>query len=144
VRRLAYQRSLAAGGPRYGLDGEPCGEVSADQVKAAIAAIAHIESRRAAAAAAAKAAAAKTVQPRKGVSTPSTPSTRSPGSPTNGKQGGAPTSIGSQSPTAVGAPTRMPAGARGVPQDAPKRLGLGDLKAAARARREAAQAAGVR
>jgi sRNA-binding protein len=139
--RLMYQRSVAAGGPRYDLDGKPCGEVSADQVEAAIAAIAHIEARRAAQAATARAA-AKTVQPCRGSSTPSTSSIRSPSSPTvNSKH--APTSIGSQSPTAVEMPTGVPAAARGVATNAPRRLSLSDLKAAAAARREAAQEAGA-
>jgi sRNA-binding protein len=30
--RLMFQRALASGGPRYGLDGEPVGEVTADQM----------------------------------------------------------------------------------------------------------------
>ena len=31
THRLAYQKALAAGGPRYGLDGQPAGEVTPDQ-----------------------------------------------------------------------------------------------------------------
>jgi sRNA-binding protein len=47
VGRLMYQRALAAGGPRFGLDGEPCGEVTAEQMAAARASVAAIEARRA-------------------------------------------------------------------------------------------------
>jgi sRNA-binding protein len=32
TRRPAYLKALAAGGPRYDLDGNPCGEVTADQM----------------------------------------------------------------------------------------------------------------
>jgi ProP effector len=32
TRRLAYLKAVAAGGPRYDLDGNPCGEVTADQM----------------------------------------------------------------------------------------------------------------
>jgi ProP effector len=45
--RLMYQRALAAGGPRYDLDGEPAGEVTADQMAGAKAAVAAIEAKRA-------------------------------------------------------------------------------------------------
>ena len=34
VSRRMYQVALAAGGPRYGLDGEPAGEVTPDQMAA--------------------------------------------------------------------------------------------------------------
>jgi ProP effector len=47
VGRLMYQRALASGGPRFDLDGEPCGEVTADEAAHAKAAIAAIEVRRA-------------------------------------------------------------------------------------------------
>jgi sRNA-binding protein len=43
VQRLMYQRALAAGGSRYGLDGEPCGEVTAEQAAGAATSAAHIE-----------------------------------------------------------------------------------------------------
>jgi ProP effector len=43
VQRLMYQRALAAGGSRYGLDGEPCGAVTAEQVATAATSAAHIE-----------------------------------------------------------------------------------------------------
>jgi ProP effector len=43
VRRLMYQRALAAGGSRHGLDGEPCGEVTAEQAAGAAAVVARIE-----------------------------------------------------------------------------------------------------
>jgi ProP effector len=35
TRRRAYLKAVAAGGPRYDLDGNPCGEVTADQMAAA-------------------------------------------------------------------------------------------------------------
>lgn len=43
VCRLMYQLALAAGGCRYDLNGEPCGEVTADQAAGAAASAAHIE-----------------------------------------------------------------------------------------------------
>jgi sRNA-binding protein len=43
VCRLMYQRALAAGGSRYGLDGEPCGEVTAKHAEEAAVIAAHIE-----------------------------------------------------------------------------------------------------
>jgi ProP effector len=43
VRRLMYQRALAAGGSRYGLGGEPCGEVTEEQAAGAATVAAHIE-----------------------------------------------------------------------------------------------------
>jgi sRNA-binding protein len=43
VRRLMYQRALAAGGCRYSLDGKPCGEVTAEQAAGAAIVAAHIE-----------------------------------------------------------------------------------------------------
>jgi sRNA-binding protein len=43
VRRLMYQRALAAGGSRYDLNGEPCGEVTAEQAAGAATSMAHIE-----------------------------------------------------------------------------------------------------
>jgi sRNA-binding protein len=42
VQRLMYQRALAAGGSRYDLNGEPCGEVTAEQASIAATAAAHI------------------------------------------------------------------------------------------------------
>jgi sRNA-binding protein len=123
--RRMYQVALAAGGARYGLDGNPYGAVTTEEADSARKAVAHIEAKRAAQAATARAA-AKTARPRKVSPTPSTPRP-------NGKHG-APTFVGSQSSTAA----EMPTAARGVARDAPKRLGLSDLKAAAAARREAA------
>jgi ProP effector len=43
VQRLMYQRALAAGGSRFGLDGEPCGEVTAEHAAGAVTSAAHIE-----------------------------------------------------------------------------------------------------
>jgi sRNA-binding protein len=54
VLRPMYQRALSASGPRFGLDGDQNGAVSADQVKNAAAMIAHIEARAAGAFEAAK------------------------------------------------------------------------------------------
>jgi sRNA-binding protein len=42
VQRLMYQRALAAGGSRYDLNGEPCGEVTAEHAASAATAAAHI------------------------------------------------------------------------------------------------------
>jgi sRNA-binding protein len=64
VQRLMYQRALAAGGSRYGLDGEPHGEVTAEQAAGAAIVAMHIEAvaqTRGAAAIAAR----KTNKPRK-------------------------------------------------------------------------------
>jgi sRNA-binding protein len=41
--RLMYQHALAVGGSRYGLDGEPCGEVTAKHAADAAVVAAHIE-----------------------------------------------------------------------------------------------------
>jgi sRNA-binding protein len=43
VCRLMYQRALAAGGSRYGLDGEPCGEVTAKHAAEAAVLAAHFK-----------------------------------------------------------------------------------------------------
>jgi hypothetical protein len=59
----------------------------------------------------------------------------------NGKQG-APTPTAAMSRRAE-MTVETPTAAHGVAKNAPKRLTLGDLKAAAKARREAAQAAGA-
>jgi sRNA-binding protein len=45
ARRPAYKAALSAGGPRYDLDGEPCGEVTAEQITAAKLALVEIEAR---------------------------------------------------------------------------------------------------
>ncbi len=44
--RLQYQKALAAGGPRFGLDGNPTGEVTSDEVELAVAAVARVEAKR--------------------------------------------------------------------------------------------------
>jgi sRNA-binding protein len=48
TRRRQYQVALAAGGARYGLDGNPCGEVTADQQEGAKTNVARIDERQAA------------------------------------------------------------------------------------------------
>jgi sRNA-binding protein len=45
ILRPAYQRALAAGGPRYGLSGEASGEVTPDQQDAARAMLAIMKAR---------------------------------------------------------------------------------------------------
>jgi sRNA-binding protein len=55
VRRRMYQVALAAGGPRYNLDGTIGGEVTPDQAQGALTMIAKIEARRTKAAEVAKA-----------------------------------------------------------------------------------------
>jgi ProP effector len=44
--RLMYQHALAAGGLRYGLDGEPAGDVTPDEADHAKAAAAKLEAKR--------------------------------------------------------------------------------------------------
>jgi len=43
--RLQYQRAVAAGGPRFDLDGNVVGEVAADQIEHAVAAVARLEGK---------------------------------------------------------------------------------------------------
>jgi sRNA-binding protein len=45
---LMYQRALAAGGPRYGLNGEPAGEVTAERMAGGKSVVTAIEAKRAA------------------------------------------------------------------------------------------------
>jgi sRNA-binding protein len=105
--RLMYQRALAAGGPRYGLDGEPAGEVTGDQMAGVKAAVTSIEAKGAAKA---KAIAAERTAARKVAKTTKTPVL------TKAPREGQP--------------------AASVPSAKPARLGLAELKEAARARRE--------
>jgi sRNA-binding protein len=126
VRRLMYQRALAAGGSRHDLNGEPCGDVTAEQAAGAAASAAHIEAEAQTRGAAAIAA-WKAKKPRKvwkvfpenlDASTP-------------GKHG--------ESVDVMAAPPLAPelaAGSATATEPAPKRLGLADLKKAARERRE--------
>jgi sRNA-binding protein len=102
--RLMYQRALAAGGPRYGLDGEPAGEVTPDQMVAGKSVVTAIEAKRA--------RKAKAIADEKRIARKVA---KAPGSP-------AP-------------PREMPAAPS--PSAKPPRLSLDDLRAAARARREA-------
>jgi ProP effector len=81
-QRLMYQRALAAGGPRYGLDGEPCGAVTAEQMAGARGAVAAIEARRAEKAKQMMLARRTARIATKAPSTPATP-TGTPPKPTN-------------------------------------------------------------
>jgi sRNA-binding protein len=103
VGRLMDQRALAAGGPRYGLDGEPVGEVTADQMASGKSAVTAIEAKRARKAKAIAKGAVR--QATKAPIQPKTP--------------------------------REVQSAPSVASMKPGRLGLADLKAAARARWEA-------
>jgi ProP effector len=105
--RLMYQRALGAGGPRYGLDGEPAGEVTAEQMAGGKSVVTAIEAKRAAKA---KAIAAERAAARKAAKTAKTP-------------------VLTKAPRKV-----QPAAS--VPSAKPARLGLAELKEAARARRE--------
>jgi ProP effector len=60
--RLMYHRAIAAGGTRTGLDGEPAGEITADEVEHARRSVARIEIERAKRAVARKAEKAITVR----------------------------------------------------------------------------------
>jgi sRNA-binding protein len=70
--RLMYQRALAAGGPRFDLDGAVAGEVAADEVEHAKHAVARIEAARAKRVAAEKAArrSGKTPPPKRPTAVP--------------------------------------------------------------------------
>jgi ProP effector len=68
--RLMYQRALGAGGPRYGLNGEPAGEVTAEQMAGDKSVVTAIEAKRAAKA---KAIAAERTAARKAAKTAKTP-----------------------------------------------------------------------
>jgi sRNA-binding protein len=59
IVRLQYQKALAAGGPRFDLDGNPAGEVAPDEAEHARAAVAHLEALSTAKAEAARRAAAE-------------------------------------------------------------------------------------
>jgi sRNA-binding protein len=125
VQRLMYQRALAAGGSRYDLNGEPCGEVTAEHAASAATAAAHI-----AAVAQTKAAAAvasrKANNPRKVSS--EFPDGDEANKPDKHKE---PEDIPAASSPApeLAATTAPPI------EPAAKRLGLADLKRAAQERR---------
>jgi ProP effector len=101
--RLQYQKVVAAGGPRFDLDGHADGEVSPDEIAHAKAIVTAIEQKREAKA---RAIATEKKAARKAAKLP--------------------------------APTQAPREVLPAPLVKPRRLGLADLKAAARARREAA------
>ncbi len=65
VGRLMYQRALAAGGPRFDLDGNAVGEVSPSEIEGARAMVARIEARAIAKAQEAKVARSKARQQRR-------------------------------------------------------------------------------
>ena len=123
VRRLMYQRALAAGGSRYDLDGGPCGEITAEQAADAAIAATHIETKAQAKGTAA-AVARKAKKPRRVWKV--FPDGCAAGKPDNREEGGATTAASPLVPTTVSAPP---------PEPAIKRLGLGDLKRAAQERR---------
>lgn len=106
--RLMYQRCLAAGGPRYDLDGQPCGEVTDEEISGAKAMIARLEARRAERAKAMRAA-------KRAASKPTEPQQPAP----------------AQAPPSTSA---LPS----TPPPGPRRLSLADLRAAAQSRRAAA------
>jgi ProP effector len=121
--RLMYQRAVAAGGLRYGLDGEPAGEVTAEQIAGGKSVVAAIEAKRAARAkaiaderkAARKAAGKVAKTASVPVLTKAEPTAKTPGPP-NG-------------------PSRKVQTATVAPSVKAARLGLIELKAAALARR---------
>jgi sRNA-binding protein len=126
VQRLMYQRALAAGGSRYGLDGEPCGEVTAKHAAEAAVVAAHIEAEAQTSGAAAIAA-WKASKPRKVWKVfPDGYEANKPGKRIE------PEDVTAALPLAAElAPTpATPA------EPATKRLGLADLKRAAHERRE--------
>jgi ProP effector len=122
VKRLMYQRALAAGGSRYDLDGEPCGEVTAEHAADAAAAAAQIEAKLQARGPAATAA-WKTNKPNK---VSKVPEGREASNPDSGSEPGNITAT----PPPVPATTTATATEPTV-----KRFGLADLKKAAQERR---------
>ena len=125
VRRLQYQRALAAGGSRYDLNGEPSGEVTAEQAAGAAASAAHIEARARSTGAAAIAA-WKANKPRKVWKVfPDYDASKL------GKRREPEDVTAAQPPAAELAATPAP-----LAEPVVKRLGLADLKKAARERRE--------
>jgi ProP effector len=118
--RLMYQRCLAAGGPRYDLDGQPCGEVTDEEIQGAQAMLARIQAKRAERAKASRAAKkAQRAAERDTLTKPTMPAVVGPAAEPPAPASAAPT------------PTPAPA---------PRRLGLADLKQAAQARKATAAA----
>jgi sRNA-binding protein len=110
VRRRMYQSALAAGGPRYDLEGNESGQVEPEQAAAAARWLSAIDT----------ASAAKADQIRQAVR-----SLRRNAQPRVWK-------VDSDTPAVRPAPASIPA------QNVPQRLGLAGLKAAAQARKVAA------
>jgi sRNA-binding protein len=123
VQRLMYQHALAAGGPRFGLDGEPCGEVTAKHAADAAIAASHIEAKAQAEGAAATAA-RKAKKPRRIWKVFP-----------DGCDASEPDSHKEREGIAA-APPLVPVTTTATPTEPTiKRLGLGDLKRAAQERR---------
>jgi sRNA-binding protein len=118
--RLQYQREVAAGGARVGLDGAPAGEVTADQIEHAAAAVARLKDK-----AARKATRERATQHEDASLNPR-------------KMGGSKALSVENKPERPDClpPPRTPPPPPSPPSDsAPRRLGLSDLKHAAAARR---------
>jgi ProP effector len=131
VHRLMYQRALAAGGARYDLNDELSGEVAAEHVTAAAAAVAAIEAKTQTAAATIIAAKKANRQPRVWKVFPES---HDANKPDNRSKTGDFTAAPPLAPELPPAPT--------IPTEpAVKRLGLADLKKAAQERRAAANRA---
>jgi ProP effector len=125
VQRLMYQRALAAGGSRYGLGGEPCGEVTAEHAAGAVTNAAHIEAEaqtRAAAAIAAR----KANKPRKVWKV--FPDGHHANKPDKRREPGNVTASPPLAPEQAATPPTPP-------EPVAKRLGLADLRRAAQERR---------
>jgi ProP effector len=126
VRRLMYQRALAAGGPRHDLNGEPCGEVTAEQAAGAAASAAHLEAEAQTRGAAAIAA-WKAKRPHKVWKV--FPDGLDAGTPGRSRE---PVDVTAAPPLAP----ELAAGSATATEPAPKRLGLADLRKTAQERRE--------
>jgi sRNA-binding protein len=126
--RRTYQVALAAGGPRYDLDGVPCGEVSAEQARSAQLLVEHMDRKTAETAAKARAEqkAVWLAEKAKRAAAEARSEPKRPKPYHSGRH-------------EIIAP-RPP---QTVDPAAPKRLGLAGLKAAAQARKAAAAIGGV-
>jgi ProP effector len=130
VRRLMYQRALAAGGSRYDLNGEPRGEVTAEQAAGAAASAAHIETEAQIRGTAAIAA-WKAKKPRKVWKV--FPDVDDTNKPDKRKESGDVTAAPPLAP-------ELPATPPTPTEPATKRLGLADLRRAAQERRAGSRA----
>jgi ProP effector len=125
VRRLMYQRALAAGGSRYDLNGEPCGEVTEEQAAGAATSAAHIEAEAQTKGAAAIAT-RKATKPRKVWKV--IPDGHDANKPDKHREPG---DVTAALPLAPDGPPPPPT----PTEPAAKRLGLADLRRAAQERR---------